>query len=219
MDIMYDYEILPTRKPKFLAQTAAHVSGAAYLYQRKDVHQDSWGEKKIYGVCIHPSYGGWFAIRALLLFPDIKCQCFGTRGIPKCQRDLYPLNEPEHRGKYCVKYFRRLGKQSWKHNCEKYAYRIIQLESKHSTLLYARTWKKNTIVCLNSLKEFTLLIYSTRSELQIFFLSYFYNSCEIPCKNWRIANGTSLEIFPYRQQLRLKKWTNRNTDYFSVRFC
>ncbi|ETE72041.1 Methylmalonic aciduria and homocystinuria type C protein-like protein, partial [Ophiophagus hannah] len=27
---------------------------------------------KIYGVCIHPSYGGWFAIRALLLFPDIK---------------------------------------------------------------------------------------------------------------------------------------------------
>lgn len=45
MDIMYDYEILPTRKPKFLAQTAAHVSGAAYLYQRKDVHQDSWGEK------------------------------------------------------------------------------------------------------------------------------------------------------------------------------
>ncbi|XP_013921792.1 PREDICTED: methylmalonic aciduria and homocystinuria type C protein isoform X3 [Thamnophis sirtalis] len=72
MDIMYDYEILPTRKPKFLAQTAAHVSGAAYLYQRKDVHQDSWGEKKIYGVCIHPSYGGWFAIRALLLFPDIK---------------------------------------------------------------------------------------------------------------------------------------------------
>lgn len=45
MDIMYDYEILPNRKPKFLAQTAAHVAGAAYFYQRKDVHQDSWGEK------------------------------------------------------------------------------------------------------------------------------------------------------------------------------
>ncbi|KAH0618680.1 hypothetical protein JD844_018089 [Phrynosoma platyrhinos] len=72
VDIMYDYEMLPNRKPKFLAQTAAHVSGAAYYYQRKDVQLDPWGEKKIYGVCVHPRYGGWFAIRALLLFPDVK---------------------------------------------------------------------------------------------------------------------------------------------------
>lgn len=28
--------------------------------------------QKIYGVCIHPQYGGWFAIRALLLFPNIE---------------------------------------------------------------------------------------------------------------------------------------------------
>lgn len=28
--------------------------------------------QKIYGVCIHPKYGGWFAIRGLLLFPDIQ---------------------------------------------------------------------------------------------------------------------------------------------------
>ncbi|XP_053103280.1 cyanocobalamin reductase / alkylcobalamin dealkylase isoform X2 [Hemicordylus capensis] len=91
MDVMCDYEMLPSRKPRFLAQTAAHVAGAAYYYQRKDVQQDPWGEKvrckpehakpwgefvcwrqKIYGVCIHPLYGGWFAIRALLLFPDIE---------------------------------------------------------------------------------------------------------------------------------------------------
>ncbi|XP_030427829.1 methylmalonic aciduria and homocystinuria type C protein isoform X2 [Gopherus evgoodei] len=45
VDIIYDYEILPNRKPKFLAQTAAHVAGAAYYYQRKDVRCDPWGEK------------------------------------------------------------------------------------------------------------------------------------------------------------------------------
>lgn len=28
--------------------------------------------QKIYGVCIHPCYGGWFAIRALLIFPDVE---------------------------------------------------------------------------------------------------------------------------------------------------
>lgn len=42
---MFDYELLPSRKPKFLAQTAAHVSGAAYYYQRKDVKLDPWGKK------------------------------------------------------------------------------------------------------------------------------------------------------------------------------
>ncbi|KAM3668281.1 cyanocobalamin reductase / alkylcobalamin dealkylase isoform 1-T1 [Ammospiza maritima maritima] len=72
VDIMFDYELLPSRKPKFLAQTAAHVAGAAYYYQRKDVKLDPWGKKKIFGVCIHPKYGGWFAIRALLLFPAIQ---------------------------------------------------------------------------------------------------------------------------------------------------
>lgn len=42
---MFDYELLPNRKPKFLAQTAAHVAGAAYYYQRKDVKLDPWGKK------------------------------------------------------------------------------------------------------------------------------------------------------------------------------
>lgn len=46
MDVIFDYEILPSRKPKFLAQTAAHVAGAAYYYQRKDVKLDPW-EKKV----------------------------------------------------------------------------------------------------------------------------------------------------------------------------
>lgn len=45
MDISYDYEMLPSRKPKFLAQTVAHVSGAAYYYQQADVTDQPWGEK------------------------------------------------------------------------------------------------------------------------------------------------------------------------------
>ncbi|KAK7888972.1 hypothetical protein WMY93_024532 [Mugilogobius chulae] len=69
--VRYDYELLPSRKPKFLAQTAAHVSGAAFYYQQSDVPQQPWGEKKMYGVCVHPQFGGWFAIRALLVFEDV----------------------------------------------------------------------------------------------------------------------------------------------------
>ncbi|XP_067893128.1 cyanocobalamin reductase / alkylcobalamin dealkylase isoform X2 [Heterodontus francisci] len=68
---IHDFEMLPNRRPKILAQTAAHVAGAAYYYQMKDVQQNPWGEKKLYGVCIHPRYGGWFAIRGVLIFLDV----------------------------------------------------------------------------------------------------------------------------------------------------
>ncbi|XP_073499698.1 cyanocobalamin reductase / alkylcobalamin dealkylase isoform X2 [Phyllobates terribilis] len=72
IDIIYDYELHPNRRPKVLMQTAAHVSGAAYYYQRKDVEQDPWGAKKMFGVCVHPRFGGWFAIRAVLVFTDVQ---------------------------------------------------------------------------------------------------------------------------------------------------
>lgn len=72
MDVSYDYEMLPTRRPKFLAQTAAHVSGAAYYYQKSDIPNPPWGDRKMFGVCIHPRLGGWFAIRALLVFKDVQ---------------------------------------------------------------------------------------------------------------------------------------------------
>nr|XP_020480965.1 methylmalonic aciduria and homocystinuria type C protein isoform X2 [Monopterus albus] len=71
VDVSYDYELLPSRKPKFLAQTAAHMCGAAFYYQKSDVTDHSWGEKKMCGVCVHPRFGGWFAIRALLVFRDV----------------------------------------------------------------------------------------------------------------------------------------------------
>ncbi|XP_078417157.1 cyanocobalamin reductase / alkylcobalamin dealkylase isoform X1 [Cetorhinus maximus] len=72
IEAIHDFEMLPNRKPKVLVQTAAHVAGAAYYYQMKDVQQNPWGEKKMYGVCIHPRYGGWFAIRGVLIFPDVQ---------------------------------------------------------------------------------------------------------------------------------------------------
>ncbi|TRY59160.1 hypothetical protein DNTS_032408 [Danionella cerebrum] len=72
VDVSYDYEMLPSRRPKFLAQTAAHVSGAAYYYQKSDIHHPPWGEKKMFGVCVHPQLGGWFAIRALLVFSEVQ---------------------------------------------------------------------------------------------------------------------------------------------------
>lgn len=33
--------------PAILSQTAAHVSGAAYYYQRKDVPEDTWPANKV----------------------------------------------------------------------------------------------------------------------------------------------------------------------------
>ncbi|XP_014651972.1 PREDICTED: methylmalonic aciduria and homocystinuria type C protein isoform X2 [Ceratotherium simum simum] len=72
MEVIADYEVHPNRRPKILAQTAAHVAGAAYYYQRQDVEADPWGTQHIAGVCIHPRFGGWFAIRGVLLLPGIE---------------------------------------------------------------------------------------------------------------------------------------------------
>lgn len=73
IEAMHDFELLPSRRPKILVQTAGHVSGAAYYYQRKDVQPDPWDDKtKIFGVSIHPKYGGWFALRGVLIFKNVK---------------------------------------------------------------------------------------------------------------------------------------------------
>ncbi|XP_063722512.1 cyanocobalamin reductase / alkylcobalamin dealkylase-like isoform X2 [Symsagittifera roscoffensis] len=67
-----------TRRPAFLAQTAAHVSGVAYYYHPSEIIQSAkregiplpWSEEdqqgRVYGVSIHHKYGGWFAIRVFL---------------------------------------------------------------------------------------------------------------------------------------------------------
>ena len=69
---MLDFELLPSRRPRVLVQTAGHVAGAAYYYQSSDVRDPPWIEsKRIYGVSVHPIYGGWFALRGVLVFRDI----------------------------------------------------------------------------------------------------------------------------------------------------
>lgn len=68
-----DNEMHPaSHRPKVLVQTAGHVAGATYLYQKSDVSPDAWAEeKKIFPVSMHPKYGGWFAFRGVLLFKDL----------------------------------------------------------------------------------------------------------------------------------------------------
>ncbi|KAM7410270.1 hypothetical protein PAMA_001623 [Pampus argenteus] len=90
VDVRYDYELLPSRKPKFLAQTAAHVSGAAFYYQQSDVTDQPWTKKKMFGVCVHPRFGGWFAIRALLVFGDVTV---GSELVQPVPPDCVPSRE------------------------------------------------------------------------------------------------------------------------------
>ena len=70
VEFIQDSQLTPTRRPVVLVQTAGHVSGAAYYYQRADVAAPQpWSENtRIYGVSVHPRYGGWFALRGVLIF-------------------------------------------------------------------------------------------------------------------------------------------------------
>ena len=68
VDVIQDFELqMPSRRPKVLLQTAAHISGAAYYYKRLDRFK-----KHLLGVCIHPKYGGWFGIRGVLIFRNVQ---------------------------------------------------------------------------------------------------------------------------------------------------
>ena len=71
--VTMDYELHPSRRPKVLVQTAGHVSGAAYYYQKEMVSSEHWPQdKKIFGVSMHPKYGGWFAFRGIIVVEDIQ---------------------------------------------------------------------------------------------------------------------------------------------------
>lgn len=49
VNVIYDYDIDPrTRRPKIIMQTAGHVSGAAYYYQRHDVTSPTaWSDEQV----------------------------------------------------------------------------------------------------------------------------------------------------------------------------
>lgn len=81
---IYDFDMdHATYRPDMLAQVAAHCSGMARCYRRQDLDKAgvraykelSEGEvdmTKVYPVCWHPKYGGWFGIRCLMIFQGVQ---------------------------------------------------------------------------------------------------------------------------------------------------
>lgn len=129
VDAMHDFDILPSKRPKVLVQTAGHVSGAVAMYRREDIAKfkpnltanitiddtnknpsvsslaspinsidthlssetevykekehsrcppntpDPWPQsKKIFPVCLHPEFGGWFALRGVFVLKHVSCK-------------------------------------------------------------------------------------------------------------------------------------------------
>ena len=69
---LHDFQLSPSRRPKILVQTAGHVSGAVTFYKPGDFKQLS--EKKYFPVCHHPVWGGWFALRGVVIFPHLQTE-------------------------------------------------------------------------------------------------------------------------------------------------
>nr|XP_022307864.1 methylmalonic aciduria and homocystinuria type C protein homolog [Crassostrea virginica] len=82
VEVMHQFE-MPNGTARILVQTAAHVSGAAFYYQRFDVTEQPWpAEQKIYGVCYHPVYGGWISLDGVFIFKDVLCPDLPQRAPP-----------------------------------------------------------------------------------------------------------------------------------------
>ena len=87
VEFIQDSELLPSRRPRILVQTAGHVAGAAYYYQKADVDPQPWGEGcPMYGVSVHPRYGGWFALRGVLVFRGVSAPRLTQRDPVDCVR-------------------------------------------------------------------------------------------------------------------------------------
>nr|XP_022317705.1 methylmalonic aciduria and homocystinuria type C protein homolog [Crassostrea virginica] len=83
IESIHEFEMHHSRRPKILVQTVGHVSGATYYYQKSDVTEPPWPEKqKICGVCYHPVYGGWFGLRGVFIFKDVRCPDLPRRAPP-----------------------------------------------------------------------------------------------------------------------------------------
>ena len=68
---LHDFQLSPSRRPKILVQTAGHVSGAVTFYKPGDYSSHLAG-KKYFPVCHHPVWGGWFALRGVVIFPHLQ---------------------------------------------------------------------------------------------------------------------------------------------------
>lgn len=96
IDVIHDFEIqMPSRRPKILMQTVAHVSGAAYYYKEKSDRSETNTEPKRrqMGVCIHPKYGGWFGLRGVFILREIQ----RSELMPKQSLDVVPDNQDQQR--------------------------------------------------------------------------------------------------------------------------
>jgi len=47
VECIHDFELHHSRRPKVLVQTAGHVAGAAYYYQRSDLSNDPWPASQV----------------------------------------------------------------------------------------------------------------------------------------------------------------------------
>ena len=72
VETLHDFQLSPSRRPKILVQTAGHVSGAVTFYKPGDYSQ--LAEKKYFPVCHHPVWGGWFALRGVVIFPNLQTE-------------------------------------------------------------------------------------------------------------------------------------------------
>lgn len=73
-DILYTHTMLGPSHPAIYVQKAEHAAGDAYYYQRQNITPDAWPKNKtIYGVSIHPLYGGWFYMGPVIIIEDVKC--------------------------------------------------------------------------------------------------------------------------------------------------
>uniref|UniRef100_A0A1I7ZMF4 Cyanocobalamin reductase (cyanide-eliminating) n=1 Tax=Steinernema glaseri TaxID=37863 RepID=A0A1I7ZMF4_9BILA len=70
VDIIHDYEMTPSRRPKILMCTCGHIAGAAYHYKPEEDLSEPPAQKMI-GLSLHPRFGGNFAFRAVIILPDL----------------------------------------------------------------------------------------------------------------------------------------------------
>ncbi|KAF2359873.1 Methylmalonic aciduria and homocystinuria type C family [Trinorchestia longiramus] len=98
VDVIHDFDMTPMRRPKILVQTVGHISGAVYMYRLEDLksHESCISEtgsslplnipwtsdQKIFPVCLHPRFGGWFALRGVIIFKTVTCHSL-ARPIPR----------------------------------------------------------------------------------------------------------------------------------------
>ena len=71
---LHDFQLGPTRRPRVLVQTAGHVAGAARFYQPQDMEQLDTEGRKLFPVSHHPVWGGWFALRGVIVFRGVRAE-------------------------------------------------------------------------------------------------------------------------------------------------